>query len=69
MAHLDVDIKPFSSVPATIKQREAKPETETANSEATKGTKKSENKSISELDRLLEFLRIEEFFLYIPVEA
>ena len=42
MAHLDVDIKPFSSVPATIKPREAKPETETTNSEATKGTKNVE---------------------------
>lgn len=34
---VDVDIKPFSSVPATIKHREAKSETETTNSDATKG--------------------------------
>ena len=62
MAHSDVDIKLFSSVPATVKQREAKPETETANSEATKGTKNVKKKSISELDRLVEFLTIEELF-------
>ena len=40
MARLDVDVKPFSSVPATINHREAKPETEPANSEATKGKQK-----------------------------
>ena len=37
MAHADVDVRPFSSVPATVNHREAKPETEPINSEATKG--------------------------------
>ena len=41
MADLDVDVKPFSSVPATVNHREAKPETETANSEASKGRAQS----------------------------
>ena len=36
-AYADVDVKPFSSIPATIDHREAKPETETTNSDATKG--------------------------------
>ena len=36
-AYVDVDVKPFSSVPAIINHREAKPETETTNSDATKG--------------------------------
>ena len=37
MAHEDVDVRPFSSVPATVNHREAQPETEPVNSEATKG--------------------------------
>lgn len=35
--HTDVDIKPYSSVPALVSHREAKPEIEPANSDAAKG--------------------------------
>ena len=55
MAHLDVDVKLFSSVPATVNHREAQPETEPANSEAPKGKKEQSVNKICR-DRTKELL-------------